>query len=61
MPQPSETWEAFANRALNVLGTFLSEFQWPENITESVDNEARFRLTWIWKDLIEEYGFQFPK
>jgi hypothetical protein len=46
---------------LNVLGTFLSEFQWPENITESVDNEARFRLTWIWKDLIEEDGFQFPK
>jgi hypothetical protein len=60
-PQPSETWEAFANRALNVLNTFLYKFKWPENATESVEREARFRLTWDWKDLIEEDGFRFPK
>jgi hypothetical protein len=61
MPQPSETWEAFANRALNVLNTFVCRFKWPENTTESVGREARFRLTWVWKDLIEEDGFRFPK
>jgi hypothetical protein len=60
-PQPSETWEAFANRALNLLKTFVYKFQWPENATESVERETRFRLTWDWKDLIEEDGFRFPK
>jgi hypothetical protein len=61
MPQPSETWEDFANRALNALNTFVCKFQWPESITESGDREARFRLTWVWKDSIEEDGFKFPR
>jgi hypothetical protein len=61
MPQPSETWEVFANRALNLLNAFVGKFQWPENTTESVEREARFCLTWVWKDLIEEDGFRFPK
>ena len=59
MPQPSETWEAFANRALNALNAFVCEFQWPENVTESVAREARFRLTWVWKDLIEKTDLDF--
>ena len=61
MPQPSETWEAFADRALNFLSAFVGKFQWPENTTESGEREARFRLTWVWKDLIEEDGFKFSK
>jgi hypothetical protein len=61
MPQQSETWEAFANRTLNLLNTFVCKFQWPENATETVQREVRFRLTWLWKDLIEEDGFRFPK
>jgi hypothetical protein len=60
-PQPSETWDAFANRALNVLKAFVHEFQWPENTTESAERQERFRLTWDWKDLIEDDGYRFPK
>ncbi len=61
MPQPSETWEAFADRASNLLNTFVCKFQWPENTTEAAEREARFRIAWVWKDLIEEDGFRFPK
>jgi hypothetical protein len=61
MPQPSETWEAFAGRALNDVTTFVREFQWPENSTEPVEREVRFCLTCDWKDWIEEDGFRFPK
>jgi hypothetical protein len=59
--QPSETWEAFANRALNDATTFICKFQWPENATEPAEREVRFCLTWVWKDWIEEDGFMFPE
>lgn len=58
---PSESWEAFANRSLNEVTAFIRQFRWPENATEPTKQEVRFRLTWIWKEWLEEDGFSFPK
>jgi len=59
--QPFETWERFANRALNETTTFIRKFQWPENAEETAEQETRFCLGWIWKYWLEEDGFRFPK
>lgn len=59
--QPSETWEAFANRAFNEATTFIHKFQWPENTTQPVEREVRFCLDWAWKEWIEEEGLEFPE
>lgn len=59
--RPSETWEAFASRALNELTAYIRQFRWPGNATEPVEHEVRFRLNWVWKEWLEEDGFSFPK
>lgn len=59
--RPSETWEAFANRALNDATTSIRKFQWPGNATETAEWEVRFCLTWTWREWIEEDGFRFPE
>jgi len=59
--QPSETWEGFANRALNETASFIRKFQWPENATELPPPEVRFCLGWVSKFWLEEDGFVFPK
>jgi hypothetical protein len=59
--QPSETWEAFANRSLNDVAGFIRQFQWPENAAEPVQQEVRFCLSWVWKEWLEENEFKFQK
>jgi hypothetical protein len=59
--QPSETWESFANRSLDITVKFIGQFQWPENTAEPAEREVRFCLTWVWKEWLEEDGFRFPK
>jgi hypothetical protein len=59
--QPSETWEGFANRALNETTAFIRKFQWPKSANEPAEQEARFCLGWVWKYWLEEDGFSFPK
>jgi len=59
--QPSETWEAFANRSLSEATTFIRNFEWPENAIEPEEGEVRFCLNWTWKDWIEEDDFRFPE
>jgi hypothetical protein len=48
--QPSETWEALANRSLSDVAGFIRQFQWPENAAEPVQQEVRFCLSWVWKE-----------
>lgn len=58
--QPSETWEAFANRSLNDVAGFIRQFLWPENAAEPFQQEVRFCLAWVWKEWLEENEFRFP-
>ena len=59
--QPSETWEAFANRSSRDAMGFIRQFQWPENAAEPSQQEVRFCLSWVWKEWLEEAEFRFPK
>jgi hypothetical protein len=59
--QSSETWEAFANRSLNDVASFIRQFQWPRNAAEAFQEEVRFCLSWVWKEWLEENEFRFPK
>jgi hypothetical protein len=57
--RPSETWEAFASRTLNEATTFIRRFQWPENATESGEQDVRFCLEWVWRNGSRRTGSGF--
>jgi hypothetical protein len=59
--RPSETWEAFASRTLSEVTAFIRQFRWPGNATESVGHGVRFQLNWVWKEWLEEDGFNFQE
>jgi hypothetical protein len=58
---PRETWEAFASRSLHETSVFIRQFQWPKDTLEPAEQDVRFCLTWVWKEMLEEDNFKFPK
>jgi len=59
--QPSETWQAFADRTLKDATDFIRRFQWPENSAGPAERDVRFCFSWVWKEWLEENGFRFPE
>jgi hypothetical protein len=57
---PLETWKAFARRSLDETADFIRQFRLPSDAAES-GVDARFSLSWVWQEWLEEHDFRFPK